>query len=301
MKKRFPWVKGMFITSLLFTSVGCMNQAGTNHHKLTPQNHPPTGVSYDKPHPTHDMRKVNRPKSGKPVIYYCPHQDDETLSYSVDILNQLAAGRQVIVVLYINSSNPEEQKLISEERKLINGESYSLFWRGTHNPSKEGYTPLTDEQFKQTRMNEFRCACYQLGVEPADIILDLPQRVDVTGLKKLISKYEMMYPGASHKAMSYHDEFRAHAVSGEALNMLYNEGIVANASFFISRYNWQKPNPGVIFTATADQVETIKHAAEPYHAWNPPAGAYAYGFHSVPGQFKEYLAHPQNKIHKPNE
>jgi hypothetical protein len=296
MNKRFSWVKGMFITGLLFIFVGCMNQAGANHNKLISQNHHPSRVSYDQPHNEHNMRKMNAQKNGKPVIYYCPHQDDETLSYSVDILNQLAVGRRVIVVLYINTFN-------SGERKLINGESYSIFWGGTHNPRKEGYVPLTDEQFRQTRMNEFRCACDQLGIDPADVIVDLPQQAeDVMSLKKLISKYEMMYPGASHKAMSYHDELRSHAVSGEALNMLYNEGVVSNASFFISRYNWKKkPNPGMIFTATADQVKTIKHAAEPYRAWNPLVGAYAFGFHSVPGQFKEYLAHPQNKIHKPNE
>jgi hypothetical protein len=294
MKKHFPWIKGMFITGLLFISVGCMNQAGTNHHKLILQNHHLSRVSFAESHHAHNMKKMNAPQNGKPVIYYCPHQDDETLSYSVDILNQLAVGRRVIVVLYTNEPD-------STAQKAINGESYSRFWQGTHNPSKEGYAPLTDEQFKQTRMNEFRSACYQLGVAPADVIVDISPQVDLTVLKKLIIKYEMMYPGASHKAMSYYDEFPSHAVSGKALNVLYNEGVVANASFFISRYNWQKPNPGVIFTATADQVKTIKHAAEPYRAWNPLAGAYAYGFHSVPGQFKAYLAHPQNKIHKPNE
>jgi hypothetical protein len=294
MHKRFSWVKGMFVTGLLVTSVACMNQTETSHPKLTPQNHPPSRVSYDKPDYAHNMRKMNASGNERPAIYYCPHQDDETLSYSVDILNQLAAGKRVIVVLYTNGSG-------SRAQKVINGKEYSTYWGGTHHPSKEGYVPLTDEQFIQARMNEFRCACYQLGIAPSDVIVDFPERIDVAGLKKLISKYETIYPGASHKAMSYYDRFPPHAISGQALNELYNEGVVSDARFFISRYNWEKPGPGDISTATPNQAQTIKHAVEPYHAWNPLVGSYASGFHSVPEQFNDYLAYPQNKIHGPNE
>jgi spore cortex protein len=47
MNKRFPWIKGMLITGLLFTAVGCTTQAGVNPRKSTPQNYHPARVSYN--------------------------------------------------------------------------------------------------------------------------------------------------------------------------------------------------------------------------------------------------------------
>jgi spore cortex protein len=47
MNKSFPWIKGMLITGLLFTSVGCTTQAGVNSRKSTPQNYHPARVSYN--------------------------------------------------------------------------------------------------------------------------------------------------------------------------------------------------------------------------------------------------------------
>jgi YhcN/YlaJ family sporulation lipoprotein len=47
MNKRFPWIKGMLITGLLFTAVGCTNQAGVHRQKSASPNYHPARVSYN--------------------------------------------------------------------------------------------------------------------------------------------------------------------------------------------------------------------------------------------------------------
>lgn len=41
----------------------------------------------------------------------------------------------------------------------------------------------------------------------------------------------------------------------------------------------------------------LKRAARCYSAWNPSAGSFAIGYHSVYYQFEAMLANPKNKVH----
>ncbi|TCS92601.1 PIG-L family deacetylase [Hazenella coriacea] len=232
-----------------------------------------------------------------PAIYYIPHQDDETLSMAIDIIKHVGAGREVICVLYTSGRG-------SVAQKVINGELSSGYWGGTHNPDLEGYARLNDAAFTEARNNEFRSALGQLGVKPENIHicpLDLEGTFNKDSVKQLMLEYMAMYPVSGHKTMSYHDGSISHAWAGQALNELYNEGKTLDARFFIARADWAKSLPGVIYTATDDQKKKIQKAARVYEAWNPVAGAFAVGYHSVPAQFQEMLVNPQNKIHKPNE
>jgi LmbE family N-acetylglucosaminyl deacetylase len=231
------------------------------------------------------------------AIFYSPHQDDETLSMSVDILNHLVAGREVIVVLYTTGGG-------SFVQDVLNGNGSSAYW-GSHNPYMEGYSPLTDNDFSEARNREFRSALGQLGVKPENIHL---RAVDANGgilnkdsVKALIQEYSVTYGPASHKTMSYYDSSLSHAYSGQALLELYNEGALSDARFYIARSDWSLSRPGSVYSATTAQKDKIKKAARVYEAWNPVSGAFAIGYHSVYAQFNQYLANPQNKIHKPNE
>lgn len=232
-----------------------------------------------------------------PAIFYVPHQDDETLSMSVDILNHIAVGWRVIMVLYSDGG-------ASTAINYINGTASSTYWGGIHTPSTEGYTALTNQQFIDARNNEFIQACLELGVASADIHLEpigVNESVDLTSMQNLILRYKGLYPGSIHKAMSYHDTHPVHQVGGQALLNLYNAGQVSNARFYVSRADWSTLTIGSTVTATAAQKTTITHAAHPYSAWLPLLGAYAVGYHSVYDQFGEVLANPQNRIHYPNQ
>ncbi|SEN79749.1 PIG-L family deacetylase [Lihuaxuella thermophila] len=232
-----------------------------------------------------------------PAIYYVPHQDDETLSMAVDIAQHIDAGREVIAVLYTSGAG-------SAAHRMLNGEISSGWWGGYHNPATEGYAPLDDAAFTAARTNEMKCALLQLGVKPENIHI---RPVDDDGaysyneVKNLVLEYATQYPGASHKAMSYHDSTYTHADGGRALNDLYNAGVITDARFFVSRYDWNQPRPGWIITPTTDQALRVKHAAKCYEAWNPVVNSYAVGYHSVHNQFESMLANIQNKIHRPNE
>jgi hypothetical protein len=237
-----------------------------------------------------------------PAIFYPPHQDDCTLSYGVDVINHLRAGRRVIIVLYTDGKGSFVQKVLNRETDPTTGNPYSsAYWGGYHSPSREGYSPLSDDEFSQARTNEYKSECPQLGVLPADVLVDFATTIDKEGLKTLIRKYEALYPGASHKAMSYYDTAIAHAASGQALNELYNAGEVSDARFYICRGDWAKSRPGSIVTPGADMSVLLKRAARCYEAWNPAQGSFAIGYHSVWYEFNEMLANPQNKVHKPNE
>jgi LmbE family N-acetylglucosaminyl deacetylase len=91
-----------------------------------------------------------------PAIFYSPHQDDEVLSMSVDILNHVAAGREVIVVLYTTGKG-------SFVQDVLNGNGTSAYWGTLHNPYLEGYEELTDDDFSVDRNREFQSSLGQLG------------------------------------------------------------------------------------------------------------------------------------------
>jgi hypothetical protein len=133
-----------------------------------------------------------------PAIFYSPYQDDVTLTYGVDIIKHLRAGRRVIIVLYTDGQG-------SFVQDCLNGVSSSNYWGGTHNPSLEGYSLLSNADFANARTKEYLSEGPQLGVNPSDVIVDFADTVDKAGLKTLIRKYEVLYPGFSHKVMSYYD------------------------------------------------------------------------------------------------
>lgn len=48
-----------------------------------------------------------------PAVYFVPHQDDETLSMSVDILRHIAAGRETHIVLFTDGGNTGARYVIN--------------------------------------------------------------------------------------------------------------------------------------------------------------------------------------------
>lgn len=233
---------------------------------------------------------------GRPAIYYVPHADDETLSMAVDILQHVEAGREIIIVLYTDGTG-------SFVHDALNGQQDSRYWGGYHDPAIEGYQLLSDEDFSNAWTREFESALGQLGVKPENIHLRFVNQdgYSYDKVKDLVREYEARYPTAGHKAMSYYDSSYTHADSGRALNELYNDGVITDARFFIARADWADLQPGWIISANDEQKVKIRRAARCYEAWNPSAGSFAIGYHSVSDQFDAMVAIPQNKVHRPNE
>ena len=231
-----------------------------------------------------------------PAIYLIPHQDDEPLTFGGDIQVHLSAGREVIVVLYTSGEN-------SGLRDIINGLTPSNFWGGTHNPTVEGYPLLSDQDLINYRTHEFISSCGAMGIKPANVhIRVIPsEELDTDGkgaLRSLLLEYHLLYPNASFKVFSWKDTHPHHSYVGHALLDLYDEGVITDARFFVSRYHH---NSGWISvktrTLTSEETKQIERSAMCYRAWNPASNSFALGYHSVSQQFANLLADPRSRIH----
>ena len=234
-------------------------------------------------------------------IFYSPHQDDEALSYAVLIRNLIRAGHTVIMVLYTDGKGSFVQKVLNREIDPSTGNPYSSnYWGGYHSPTREGYNPLSDDEFSQARTNEFKASVAQLGVSPANTFVD-PVDATVDNLKTLIRKYEALYPNAIHCGMSHLDTAESHNVSGKALKQLHASNEIVSPILVVCRGDWAETRPGTVvgLTNSAD-LTLLKRSARVYEAWNPVAGSFAIGYHSVWYQFQAVLANPQYKWHGPN-
>ncbi|KFZ40182.1 PIG-L family deacetylase [Thermoactinomyces vulgaris] len=246
----------------------------------------------------------------RPVVFYAPHADDETLNMGITIAEHVAASRPTYVVLMTRGR-------LTSALQAINGEIYSGYWKGYHNPSFEGYEPLTKDTLAQARVTEFHHACTQLGVPRENQFveyLDNPSKeetLEYDEAKAIIRKYIIMFPDADHYTLSYHDVHPDHAHVGQALLDLYNEGeINYYVRFIISMATRMQleskgdpiPGGGWKDTPTDSTIQQkLINACRCYSAWAPLLGAYAIGYHSVAGQFEKLLDNPFHYLHQPNE
>ncbi|SHF14052.1 N-acetylglucosaminyl deacetylase, LmbE family [Seinonella peptonophila] len=246
----------------------------------------------------------------RPVVFYSPHADDETLNMGITIAEHVAAGRPTHVVLMTHGR-------VTGALAAINGTTASGYWKATHNPALENYSPLTAEQLAEARMHEFHNACGQLGV-PASTRhvhdLDNPSSGDTLTYdeaKSVIQSYITQFPDADHYTLSDHDIHPDHAACGQALRDLYNAGAIQyNVRFVISmatRNDYESkgttiPGGGWKDTPTdATITQRVINACRCYAAWSPNTGAYAVGYHSVAGQFDKLLANPFHYLHYVNQ
>lgn len=244
----------------------------------------------------------------RPVIFYAPHADDETLNMGITIAEHVAAGRDTHVVLLTYGR-------VTGALDMINGITNSGYWKLTHDPAFEGYSPLTKTDLEQARIREFRHACACLGVPQSNLhieYLDDPttggESITKAEAKAVMQNYIAAYPTADHFTLSYHDIHPDHDSCGEALLELYNANeIDYNVRFLISmatRTNYEskgKTIPGWKDTPTNSTITNrLINACRCYAAWAPTVGSYAIGYHSVASQFDKLLQNPYHYIHLPN-
>ncbi|MBA4544383.1 PIG-L family deacetylase [Thermoactinomyces daqus] len=248
----------------------------------------------------------------RPVVFYSPHADDETLNMGITIAEHVAAGRPTHVVLMTHGRQ-------SGALDVINGTKTGSYWVLPHNPSFEGYAPLTVDQFAAARQEEFYNALRQLGVpEENQYIeyLDDPnsdggENLTYAEARSVIEKYIAMFPDADHYTLSYHDIHPDHAACGQALMDLYSAGLITNYVRFVismaTRNDYESkgqpiPGGGWKDTPTDDTIkQRVINACRCYSAWSPRNGAYAIGYHSVADQFNKFLANPFHYLHLPGQ
>ena len=220
----------------------------------------------------------------KPVVYFVPHQDDETISMSSDIAAHVAANRPVYVVLVTDGSASGARDTLC---------------------STKGYC-LTKAQFTAARNKEFVAALSQLGVIASHIFYENVVDGTLTSpqAESIIDKYIAKYPGASYKTMSWLDMHNDHYRLGYALN---NRCVYQNLDCrFLQSPLYQK---GVSF-ATHPVVSPIsgrynyaaktQAAVAEYRYWNPAIGRYAIGELSVKSQLDYTYNNHYSQYHMNN-
>lgn len=219
---------------------------------------------------------------GRPIVFYVPHPDDETLSMGEVIAHHVLAGRDVRVVLLTKGT-------ASGVIRQINGDASSSWWGGYHDPAGEGYARQTTTGMGEGRNREFLSACGQLGV-PAWSVYSAgltDGRVTPAQAKTVIRQYAERFPNAGHYGMSANDPHNDHSAVGAALRELVDEDPQKWWDVFVLpfRRQWRYDPAATDYNAGGHVEESkrrMRNAARCYGAWNPAVGSLAWGWHSVP-------------------
>jgi N-acetylmuramoyl-L-alanine amidase len=258
-----------------------------------------------------DIQPTNRP-----ILYIVPHQDDEILSYGVDIRNELSRGRQVHLILLTRGEDSGSRDIVNGKydnesyySNLAGKQVYCQIHQIYHNPIRENYRGgyLTTNEFANARTEEYYRALTALGVPVNKIhteFIPLGQYYG-TAIKVIIEKYLATYPNADVRTFSPIDYHNAHALLGKVVKGMENDRIIQRyqAKYFISiytdRFSAVKKPMDIVLNRIENQgdYQYLKNAIATYKRFDPHNGYYAIGYHSVTSQFESLLKDPYVNSH----
>lgn len=215
---------------------------------------------------------IDNPNANSHVVFYIPHQDDEALTFGVGIMNHVASGHTVHVVLMTDGS-------ASGVKSSLN---------------------LSDADFTAARNREFNYSLMIMGIKPQNITYESVKdgTLTVAQSETIIRKYETKYPNAKHKVYSYTDWHTDHKNSGQALKNLQNAGVVSDARYYVRR---GETPVGIALTTEQCQAyykPFLLAVSASYNIENPRLGLYAIGHKSVKQSFVEFETQPLSRYHK---
>jgi LmbE family N-acetylglucosaminyl deacetylase len=243
----------------------------------------PSGALAEPPqHQTGPAQRVSL-ACGRPgtVVFYSPHEDDETLSMGELIARYAACHWQVQVVLVTDGSTSAARFAIDSYLAL------------SHLPS------LSIPAFVAAREREFVAALGELGVPAGHVHFAgwLGGALTVAEAESTIAKYAAEFPGALHVTMSQWDVNPDHRALGTALAQLAVTRRLQARWVVFHRY-WASAT----FRSSCSVVEVpfalprIAAAADVYARWDPMAGWYAIGVISVAHDFQVLRADPRDLV-----
>lgn len=257
-----------------------VNTHSVNAHSVNSHSLPPFSCSNDiklTPGYTNPKEPVHlnldRFKNKNLAVYYVPHADDEVLAYGVPILNDLRAGKEVVLVL------------------LSHGDTSSAFKKINQKINPD----LSRIEFGFARVKEFQCSCDQLGIPKENrLVFNLKGgHYDPEFIKQIALQFERISPNVVHKGMSEKDILSDHAITGKVLNELKAQGkikhVVTYASLYMSRIHIPRLTGTKITLSHPEDAKIIDKAAEAYSRWDPKHGWYSVGRISVGNQFKSLI------------
>ncbi len=252
------------------------------------------------------------PEERPVTVWHIPHPDDETLGMAGGILAARAAGRRNVVVLYTQGGS-------SDVRLVLNGVFFCRIHGRYHDPLAEGYHPLDLEAFKAARVRESREALKLLGVADEDVIvLDFPDGgLQMAPVLAVMQELDQRFPGAQHRTTSVTDRHHDHQVLARALYRLKELAATSGRQLDVAFYRvyqydatstqdaaagqseraavlkgLQRRNTGCLWPITSEKRAALQEFAR----WEPAAGRFAIGLHSVPRLFAVAAADPHEYV-----
>lgn len=216
------------------------------------------------------------------VVFFTPHQDDETLSMGPAVRDHLNAGHDVHVVLMTTGQNSAVQP-------------------GTGLSVADFIAAHDDELLRATR---------QVGVRTANVhISDLRTQdgqLTQAAAEAIIQEFYTSFPGAwckSYSQLNATGRHADHVACGQAAVALYQSGVITNLRLYVEPWlisTWRTTNPTV--TATAETVSdntSVLRGFDQYKVVDHTAFMYGIGYLSVGPDWDADRPHPTSYYHLP--
>ncbi|GAA0707334.1 PIG-L family deacetylase [Paraclostridium ghonii] len=224
----------------------------------------------------------------KTALFFIPHQDDETLTFSPAIQRYIKDGYDVHVILSTDGISS------SVREDLLNGSSVCNIHNERHN------LEISQTEFTKLRDIEYTQALIDLGVKQKNIHISRfavkDGTLDKDRAKTIISDYVEQYPNSkvftmSNTSQNVYGGHNDHYTLGMAAKELYDEGKINDLDLFVEFYireNFEKKNKNIklekYYPTNSNQ---IKRATYSYTNFDPKHQHYAIGDHSVSQLFSQ--------------
>lgn len=206
------------------------------------------------------------------VIFYIPHQDDETLTFGTSIIYHLESGHNVQVALLTDGSETRVGKKLGLDKATL----------------------------VEARNREFDLALLFLGVKPEHIhkMGYKDGSLSIEEAKTVMKKFARKYPTASHKTYSYTDWHSDHKNAGLALKELTEKNVLGNSSYFLRRGQSAKGLQIYKAKYKEEYYPYLLAASRAYNIKDESEGWYGIGWESVANSFKSMESNPVNYYHR---
>ncbi len=238
-----------------------------------------------------------RPRLSNTVLYFAPHQDDELLTYGIDIANSVREGCDVHIILCTDGAS-------SNVRLRLGNREFCTQCNEQH------VYDLTREDFTATRDCEFYGSCGALGVKRENIHMEEVRVVDgqltVEEGKRIIEKYLKLLGEDSTVGTMYPNppeiQHLDHRRLGLAAKELKDEGIIKHLVLMEEPYvaviaEHSPEDEPEILSASNEVAQQIEKAVGEYFLWKPAEKRYAVGFHSVPSEMNQLITEKKLYYH----
>jgi LmbE family N-acetylglucosaminyl deacetylase len=236
-----------------------------------------------------------------PALFVAAHPDDETLGMGVPLVEHVAAGQDVHVLLLADGDG-------TAARDVLNGVGVSSWWAVQHVPAAEGYPVLDVAGIVAARAAEHATALAAMSAGLPGTLTHHQAHMQDGAVTKaaayaaILAVCDLIAPGQPVRIKGHSqtvDNHPDHVACGQALAQLSTDDPTrfSDRRHYVLPAYWTDARLSQVthswdLPGTPDVANRVVNACRSYGAWAPP-GRLAVGFHSVPAMFATLMATPK--------